>query len=390
MKSRLLFVLPYWRPQADGVSDYALRLGEAWQATTGERVGFIAWHGTETGTNPLPSMEGLTLAVDTPLVEKKAQYAEWWRPQENDIISWQIVPWAWHPRGFLSKVAQELATCFSVAQRHVFFHEIWLGEKPGLSWKHRFLGWLQQRSIRTAMRTWSPRCTHTSNSAYHTALTAQGWPTQVLPLPNSIPLVQAPAPTKRAREWAMLPPDYLRVIIPFSVVKGWPADTWVDALQHHLPPPYQQVALLSVGQMGAGEEVWSQLRAAAPSSWHLAQWGTADIPEVSFALQHAHKGLSTHSWSLRGKSSSIAAMRDYGLPVLIVNDPPETRRTVTDTPSTFTSNLFRWTPAEPNGLSAWLQAERTFTYQDNTPKLIQQWQNDLDRSMTVRHPADPL
>ena len=351
MKRNLRFVLSQWRPQRDGVSDCVGQLAKAWGEAGCGGAEVVAWEGESVRLAPAVAHAPTTIA-------------------------WHVVPWAWHRRGLLGHVGARLRRAFPEGARDIYFHEVWLGEKPGLPLRQRFLGWMQRRSMQRAVRAWHPATVHTSNPVYAAALAAQGWSPQLLPLPSPVPIWAGEAPSARARAWSRQAPEVLRVVVPFSLVTGWPVAAFVAALSRVLPEGKRRMAWLSVGAQGAGQAVWHALQQAAPQDWSFVAWGPAEEAEISYVLQVADVGLTTHSWSLLGKSSGAAAMRDHGLPVICVHDPPETRRPV-DGAAPSGLQAHRWAPGKEDAFNLWLRTRARQEPRSYAPSLARQLAQQL-------------
>jgi len=82
--------------------------------------------------------------------------------------------------------------------------------------------------------------------------------------------------------------------------------------------------LLAIGRIGPhGPRVIRELNRAGLTT---ATTGELAPEAVSCLLQAAHAGVSAHPCALVGKSGSVAAMLDHGLPVLVPRDDWQLRR----------------------------------------------------------------
>jgi hypothetical protein len=200
-------------------------------------------------------------------------------------------------------------------------HEIWTG---GGGAAHQALIAVAQRHC--VLRLCGPRTidVHTSNRTYQRMLAAHGVAARLLPLFGSIPVAPASTPDMlqtlqqagvdgivdaRERWW---------VIAFFGTLHPvWPPEPLLERLQAVAAAAGRRVALVSIGHLGAGEPLWSRMTAAYGSRVRMVQLGARPASAVSALLHAADFGVAASPYSLLGKSATVAAMLEHGLPVIV-------------------------------------------------------------------------
>ena len=193
------------------------------------------------------------------------------------------------------------------------FHELWIGGVPTSRLKDRAVGRIQRHYIQKLTQEIKPRSVTTSNPFYVALLESIGVRANELPLFGNIPV--GPPPTFRFQ-------DRSQALFFGSLYPEWKAEPfmsiWIAASAKTQKRPH----LATVGRLGAsGEVVWKKLQ---KTYGHAVQFGIPlpdfSVPAISEFLQLADFGLATSPWSLIGKSGSVAAMLEHGLPVIVTRD----------------------------------------------------------------------
>lgn len=258
---------------------------------------------------------------------------------DPDWISLQFVPYSFHPRGWVHGLARRLRPLLARPaqkgqrkadrQLHVMFHELWLGIGADASWKHRAEGRWQRWLILSFLRALRPSVVHTSSPMYASILHQAGVQASVLPLFGSIPLDAPPAEREEAEAWwigelaAMNLPAAQRqdwwVFAVFGSIhrEWWPGDLFA-ALLAQPAPQRRQLALVAIGRSGAaGDEVLQRLKQDFTGKIVFRDLGEQSPTRVATVFRQLDFGISTSPWSLIGKSSAAAAMREHGVPVIV-------------------------------------------------------------------------
>jgi len=128
---------------------------------------------------------------------------------------------------------------------------------------------------------------------------------------------------------------------------------WADALvlqrlQLSCAAQGRQLVLLHMGRAGvAGNALWQQLRSTLAGKVPLHSLGELPPRELSEVLRGLDMGLATTPWALAGKSSTIAAMLEHGVPVLVTRNDYQLRGQPTPEPDSHPL-LLRYVDALPD------------------------------------------
>jgi hypothetical protein len=169
------------------------------------------------------------------------------------------------------------------------------------------LGWIQRRGVLALLRTLDVRLIHTSNPAYVQLLVRHKLAARCLPLFGSLPLPAASA--TRAG-------DRLTFAFFGTLHPVWPP----EPLFSHLRELNQRIELVHAGQIGAGEMLWHRLESTYGRTFQFRRLGHLNAQAVADFFAAADFGIATTPWSLIGKSGSVAAMLECGLPVIVNRD----------------------------------------------------------------------
>lgn len=367
----IVFLVPSLESGRDGVGDYAWRLGEALRER-GWRVAWVALNdGFVDSETYLENDDMLRLAAGMAWSGRATALNRFIEEREFDWISLQWVGFGYEKHGLPWRLAQPIARARAGRRLHVFFHEIWLGEKPGLPLRHRLLGAAQRKLLLHALNRWQPDVMHTSNAVYREALARVGQSASILPLPGNLPIA-----SKRADE---NPDGPLRIALFGSLDTDWNPIPFGTALEKWGELHQRAVFLLSVGNQGPGFIHWNALVGQfAGSRWlHLESTGFCEPEIASGHLLSAHVGATTKSFELLGKSGAFAALAEHGLPVIALCDPVETRLDV-ETES-WPVPVLRFEAGKPERLHHWLTKVRRQAPASRLPTVTDRFIAELAR-----------
>jgi hypothetical protein len=320
---RIAFLTGSLEPVEDGVGDYS-RLLAAECARQGAGCCLIAiadrfidqpTHARESGADVVRLPYRLSWRARLNTVERIT--AE--RPL--DWASLQFVPYSFQRCGWPAHLVWHLQSRLAPARLHVMLHEIWI--EGGRSWKQRLVSAGQRHLVRKLCRQ-SGVLVHTSNRTYQDALAGQRITAARLPLFGSLPLSAGQA-------WEWLTPalaaagcdaDRNRAGWWLCVVFGtlhpvWPPEPLLSRLASAAAGAHRRIALLSVGRLGSGESLWRRLETDYAARIPTVRLGELSAERISELLNTVDFGIATSPYSLLGKSATVAAMFEHGLPVIV-------------------------------------------------------------------------
>jgi glycosyltransferase involved in cell wall biosynthesis len=200
-------------------------------------------------------------------------------------------------------------------------HEIWSGGNGAV---HQALIGLAQRQCLLRLCGAPSIDVHTSNRTYQRLLATHGVRAKLLPLFGSIPVaVPGEQDTLQRLQHAgadgiVEQRDRWWVLVFFGTLHPvWPPEPLLQRLQAAATAAGKRVALVSIGHLGSGEDLWSRMTATYASRVCMVQLGARPPAAVSLMLQAADFGVATSPYSLLGKSATVAAMLEHGLPVIV-------------------------------------------------------------------------
>ena len=284
---------------------------------------------------------------------------------QNDprIVSLQFVPFSFHPAGLNFALPQILRAIIGQKPVQIMFHEIWIGSHKGAPVQAKLLGFCQRKIIQAMVKTLAYRIVHTSNAVYVQLLARHGINATRLSLFGSVPVVTR----------GNLPcggDDILRLGIFGSIHPEWSPREMLD----QLAKLRKRIQLSHIGRIGPGESVWTDLTERHGPEVTLRRLGERSPEEISQFFSSLDFGVATTPLSLIGKSASVAAMLDHGLPVIVNRNDIHFREIIDTRPS---SELL--IPADESFLERLTTARRQ-PPKPRLPEVASQFLNDIGAS----------
>lgn len=328
---KIAFLNSCLEPGRDGVGDYTRSLAQEC-VRQGHECCLVALNDRWAEVPPkmavsdgLPELRLSSVLSWSQRIEQARKTLDAFAP---DWVSLQFVPYAFHPKGFVHGLGHRLRPLLAGRRVHVMFHELWLGEAQDASPKHQLIGILQKAFVRQLLRQIKPQVVHTSNCAYIDVLARQGVSAMRLPMFGSIPIT-----AHKGDDWLFAEIGKAGVVVTrnnrddfwlagfFGAMHPiWPPEPLISRLCQAAADKNRRLVLLSAGQMGGGEALWAQMEARYAPDVTFVCLGPQPVERVSEYFNSLDFGIATSPWSLIGKSSSVAAMLEHGLPVIVNRD----------------------------------------------------------------------
>jgi hypothetical protein len=338
---KIAFIVSSLEPGRDGVGDYTRRLaGELIRQGHGVRILALNDKATKpeksvstSDLRPLTSdfaelqesegtsIECLRLPGTMPWSERTKLARGWLDTFNPDWASLQYVSFGFHPKGLPYKAHKHLIDLTrSITQRHLFFHEIWVGASGSPPIKLCILRYLQKRLILSFIQRFQANVLQTSIPFYARCLSGMGASANVLPLIGSIP------PTTSDCVWFQnilknhhLNPSTDWILGTFGAVSSnWDPSLLLNDLVCEAKKSSRQVGFFFIGNVG--NSISSRIdyfRSNCPEVI-FDSLGEQSPSRISAFISGLNWSISKHEWGYHGRSSTDAAMFEHGTPVISI------------------------------------------------------------------------
>ena len=324
---QILFLNSSLEPGRDGVGDYVRLLAGAC-SRLGHRCAAVALYDSFVKAPANSTWEDGTKSVRLPSVMSWPQrlklagdFREAFRP---DWISLQMVPYGFQKKGILSALVPFFRAFAAEIPLHIMFHELWVGAGRPSPLHFRVMGWLQYCGIRRLLTETRPRLVTTSNPVYAAMLRDIDVQAEILPLFGNVPIDKHANQTEIA---ALLPGTGIKeanrgewwVGLFFGALhEQWKPEPFFSFLLRAARLAGRRVCLVSVGRSHGAQ--WNQVEKQYEREITFIDCGEQPVEIISALLQKADFGIAASPWGLIGKSGTVAAMLDHGLPVIVTRD----------------------------------------------------------------------
>lgn len=232
----------------------------------------------------------------------------------------QLGPYLYDPKGLLQRVAEPLSAVLAGRRLAVVLHETWVGELAMHRWRDRLIGRLQRRGLEGLLRRLAPAGTFVSLPLYREQLARRGVAAALLPLPGNLPVAPTPAGAWLAERFAAAGLDLGDPALAVAGIFGghWPRWSPEPALGRFVAAALaagRRPVLLLIGRHGSPPARLEAWRRRHP---RLAVVETGERPaaQLSGTVNSVHCALAVTPWELAGKSGSLAALLEHGVPTL--------------------------------------------------------------------------
>lgn len=383
---RIALLTSCLEPGKDGVGDYSRDLAAACRAA-GHETTLLALNDHHVGAAARQEPQcARGIAIDTLRLSAAATWeqraheaAAWLDARDVDWVSLQFVPYGYHAKGMVHGLERHLRALARSRPVHVMFHETWIGAELEASMRQRLVGRVQRAGVLRLVRGIQPTLVHTSNPAYRALLGAASVPAHLLPLWGNVPVVRdAPGWLAEQLLRAGIAPKAERKYTWCFGLFGSLHGAWrAEPLFAHLAAAARQhdrrVVIASIGRQGAaGAVLWKTIAQRYARQFSFCAFGERPAEEVSWFLQELDYGIATTPWQVIGKSGTVAAMLEHGVPVIVSRDDVSFAES-TPTPTPCEPLLYRM----DDDLPRWLAATHRASPRERLPALAAQFLRDL-------------
>jgi hypothetical protein len=245
---------------------------------------------------------------------------------EVEGVLYDFSPTQYEKRGLIWPMARDMAALSYGRKRTMLVHEYSLGSEQGAGLKRRLWGRAQGYGFRRFNRAINGLRIATTNPLYARLLERDGYSATILPLYGNIPVLPAPAENwchARLREAGIEPSGtrgFYCAGLFGGIYSGAELAPAMAMLQDAAKAADGRLAILSVGHLGTTETLWREWQATFAGDAIFLALGQRDANEISAYIHGLDLGLNTVSQVLAGKSGSLAAFLDHGLPTLMLSD----------------------------------------------------------------------
>ena len=305
-------------PGKDGVGDYCLTLGNAFEDKT-NKVFYIAladpyitkaeWDTTH---------KKLRLPKNLNWDNRIQLTSEFLQTNQIEVLSLHFVLFAYHPKGTPFLFAHHFKKITPRLPLHIMFHELWVGEAKTDSIKLKLLGTLQSKIIKSLVDSLKPFSVQSSNLCYQQMLKNIRISSTILPIFGSVPVkkmdLNVSLTIRRKNFLKNFNINDTMIAVVFGTIhQEWdPCEALQDLAQK------SKCLILFAGRNGT--HLFSLLQRISENCSRnietqiIGELGTSDLSELFHLADFA---FTSTPFALLEKSSSCCSLIEHGLPVLI-------------------------------------------------------------------------
>ena len=318
---RLLFLCGSLEPGKDGVGDYTLRLAEALRSF-GVHVKCIAINDPYvSSTHDVPDIEKnisqstLRLPSSYPWSRRFTEIIKVINEWEPTWISLQYVPYSFSAKGIPLVFTLLLLRVSRRAHWHIMFHELWISRRPNI--KSFVISILQELLIRLTCKILNPALINTSIDFYKWRLKRFDIQSEILPLFSNIPNFTRDSHSNLSTT------KFWNFVFFGSLDPKWQPEPFFTLVEESRQlSQILNCNFIKVGRLSSkSQELWDLIVDAGSTSkyshFHFYDVGEQSPSSISKILNESTFGVSMAPLMWIGKSGSVAAMMEHGLPIIV-------------------------------------------------------------------------
>jgi len=316
---KILFVCGGLEAGKDGVGDYTRRFCTELMRQNIE-VGMLAFYDYYADSIDETDQEMYGFSIPTlrlPLhltKKERCNRAKNWIDSNNpEWLSLQFVPYSFNFKGLPFGLGNELKNISGTRKWHIMFHELWFGLRQNDSVKFMLIGFIQRFLIKSLMKKICVEVVHTHTQFYLHELNKLNLNPQYLPIFGNIPL------SKKEGRSLYLKEDRISLINFGSIHPKTPVKQFAEEVSNYFKKKNESApCIIFIGRSGNELENW--IKEFKSLGIEVIVIGELEAEEISAVLQEASFGITTNPPFVIEKSGTVAAMREHGLPILIVSE----------------------------------------------------------------------
>ncbi|MBV9273764.1 MAG: hypothetical protein JO333_07705 [Verrucomicrobia bacterium] len=317
---KILFICGCLEPGKDGVGDYVRRMADGCLAL-GSEVTMLALNDHHVSSLTVQDANGhrvVRAPNQFPAAGRKQCLSDTVTTAKPKVVSLQYSPFAYDHWGIAGGLADFASVLPRSITRHFLLHELWLERRDG-GWQAQLRGRFQRIALRRSVRAWQPAIIQTTNDAYQRRLATIGISARKLALPSNVPVCN-PGISSWFEEEVDLPgeADTRWLFGIFGTIHPeWDGGSAIQRLIEVAEKNRRAAFFISIGRTNSPPGRWKQWQQRFGERVVRSPLGERPISQISEFLRKIDFGLSTNPLALTGKSTSVAAMLEHGLPVIV-------------------------------------------------------------------------
>jgi len=322
---RITFLCAGAEPRGDGVGDYTRALAGQLEES-GHATRILALNDRSGGSDGLAERR---FSASVPWDARVGLAAEAVRDFDPDLVSVQLVPYGFHPKGLCFQTARGLRSIIGGRRTQLMLHELWIGEAEEYGWKDRVIGRVQKHLVLDLVRQLRPAVVHTSNPVYRALLHRNEVAADELPLFGNVPISDDSDRGWLVKRLSSEQRSNLLLLGLFGTIHPqWSAERLLAGCAAGGRKP----VILSIGRIGdPGAEILRHTQER--HGVRCMELGEQPSNRISQFLHEVDLGVATSPWALIGKSGTVAAMLEHGLPVVATREDWKLRVGTTPEPA---------------------------------------------------------
>jgi hypothetical protein len=248
-----------------------------------------------------------------------ARFLSQWRP---DIVSLQFVCYGFHEKGLAWREWFWLPALLAPYRSTLMLHELWLGFGSFRSIKYSIVGAVQRLVVLELVRRIRPAVIFTTNGYYRGILAKNKIAARILPLFGHIPVTSRSAPWLAETIFRECGIDILSERRDHwlfglfgEVFEIWPAAEVIEKIAILSKKHGKRPLVIFVGRSQRAAAFVRRLKEQFREIAFIALGSRTEV-EISEFFNGVDFGLTSYPFEFLGKSGTVAAMVEHGLPVI--------------------------------------------------------------------------